>query len=52
MLELGEIEISDSVSKDDFADLQSSLNRYSIFIVNNESQLIQKNKRYNCRNDL
>jgi AraC-like DNA-binding protein len=45
MLELGEIEISDSVSKDDFADLQSSLNRYSIFIVNNEkSQLIQKIK--------
>ena len=33
------------MSKDDFADLQSSLNRYSIFIVNNEkSQLIQKIK--------
>ncbi|MDG2431963.1 AraC family transcriptional regulator [Flavobacterium sp.] len=45
MLELGELEISDSVSKDDFAELQSSLNRYSIFIVNNEkSQLIQKIK--------
>lgn len=45
MLELGEIEISDSVSTEAFAELQSSLNRYSIFIVNNEkSQLIQRIK--------
>ena len=45
LLELGEIEISDSVSEERFAELQDSLNRYSIFIVNNEkSQLIQKIK--------
>jgi AraC-like DNA-binding protein len=45
LLELGEIEISDGVPADVFAELQSSLNRYSIFIVNNEkSQLIQRIK--------
>lgn len=45
LLDLGEIEISDSVSKESFDELQDSLNRYSIFIVNNEkSQLIQKIK--------
>ncbi|WP_367770688.1 AraC family transcriptional regulator [Flavobacterium sp. WC2421] len=45
LLDLGEIEISDSVSDECFAELQDSLNRYSIFIVNNEkSQLIQRIK--------
>ncbi|MEZ7499381.1 AraC family transcriptional regulator [Flavobacterium sp. Arc3] len=45
LLELGEIEISNSVSKDSLAELQDTLNRYSIFIVSNEkSQLIQKIK--------
>lgn len=45
LLELGEIEINDGVPADVFAELQSSLNRYSIFIVNNEkSQLIQRIK--------
>lgn len=45
LLELGEIEISDSVSKESFAELQESLNRYAIFIVDNDkSQLIQRIK--------
>lgn len=45
LLELGEIEISDSVTEERFAELQESLNRYAIFIVSNEkSQLIQKIK--------
>lgn len=45
LLDLGEIEISDGVSDESFAELQASLNRYSIFIVDNEkSQLIQKIK--------
>jgi len=45
LLDLGEIEISDSVSEESFTQLQTSLNRYSIFIVDNEkSQLIQKIK--------
>jgi alpha-D-ribose 1-methylphosphonate 5-triphosphate synthase subunit PhnL len=45
LLELGEIEISNTVSDADFAELQASLNKYAIYIVNNEkSQLIQKNK--------
>jgi AraC-like DNA-binding protein len=45
LLDLGEIEISDSVSEESFTQLKTSLNRYSIFIVDNEkSQLIQKIK--------
>lgn len=45
LLDLGEIEISNSVSNESFAELQASLNKYSIFIVDNEkSQLIQKIK--------
>jgi AraC-like DNA-binding protein len=45
LLELGEIEISNTVSDSDFAELQESLKRYAIFIVNNEkAQLIQKIK--------
>lgn len=45
LLELGEIEISNSVSDADFAELQASLNRYAIYIVSNEkSQLIQRIK--------
>ena len=45
LLDLGEIEIGDGVSDESFAELQDSLSRYSIFIVNNEkSQLIQKIK--------
>ena len=45
LLELGEIEISNTVSDADFAELQASLNRYAIYIVNNEkSQLIQRIK--------
>ncbi|CAM2983982.1 helix-turn-helix domain-containing protein [Flavobacterium frigoris] len=45
LLELGEIEISNTVSDVDFAELQASLNRYAIYIVNNEkSQLIQRIK--------
>jgi hypothetical protein len=52
LLELGEIEINDGVPADVFAELQSSLNRYSIFIVNNEKVNDSKNKGYYCRNDL
>tara|TARA_R110000868_G_scaffold15044_2_gene69085 strand:- start:2266 stop:2820 length:555 start_codon:yes stop_codon:yes gene_type:complete len=45
LLELGEIEISGVVPPDVMAELQQSLNRYSIFIVDNEkSQLIQRIK--------
>jgi AraC-like DNA-binding protein len=45
MLELGEIEISDGLAADVFEELQTSLQKYSIFIVNNEkSQLIQRIK--------
>ncbi len=45
LLDLGEIEISDSVSEESFTELQISLNRYSIYVVDNEkSQLIQKIK--------
>jgi AraC-like DNA-binding protein len=45
LLELGEIEISNTVSDADFAELQASLSRYAIYIVNNEkSQLIQRIK--------
>lgn len=45
LLELGEIEINDGVAADVFAELQYSLNKYSIFIVNNEkNQLIQRIK--------
>jgi AraC-like DNA-binding protein len=45
LLELGEIEISNAVSDADFAELQASLNRYAIYIVNNEkNQLIQRIK--------
>jgi AraC-like DNA-binding protein len=45
MLELGEIEISDGLAADVFEELQTSLKKYSIFIVNNEkSQLIQRIK--------
>jgi hypothetical protein len=51
MLELGEIEISDSVPKMILQNSVKFLNRYSIFIVTMKSQLIQKNKD-NCRNDL
>ncbi|MBU0942280.1 MAG: AraC family transcriptional regulator [Bacteroidetes bacterium] len=45
LLDLGEIEISGVVPPDVMAELQQSLNRYSIFIVDNEkSQLIQRIK--------
>jgi AraC-like DNA-binding protein len=45
LLELGEIEISGVVPPDVMSELQQSLNRYSIFIVDNEkSQLIQRIK--------
>lgn len=45
LLELGEIEISNTVSDSDFAELQASLNKYAIYIVNNEkAQLIQRIK--------
>jgi AraC-like DNA-binding protein len=45
LLELGEIEISNSVSKETLAELQGVLNKYAIYIVSNEkSQLIQKIK--------
>ncbi|OCB74852.1 helix-turn-helix domain-containing protein [Flavobacterium crassostreae] len=45
LLELGEIEISNSVTKERLAQLQEALNKYAIFIVSNEkSQLIQKIK--------
>ncbi|MGO4821095.1 MULTISPECIES: helix-turn-helix domain-containing protein [unclassified Flavobacterium] len=45
LLELGEIEISNSVPKETLAELQEVLNKYSIFIVSNEkSQLIQRIK--------
>lgn len=45
LLELGEIEISNNVSKERLAELQEALNKYSIFVVSNEkSQLIQKIK--------
>lgn len=44
-LDLGEIEIADDVSDERFAELQESLGRYSIHIVNNQkAQLIQKIK--------
>lgn len=45
LLDLGEIEISDEVTEETFADLQRSLGRYSINIVNNQkAQLIQRIK--------
>ncbi|HOZ75077.1 MAG TPA: AraC family transcriptional regulator [Flavobacterium sp.] len=45
LLDLGEIEISDEVPAETFAELQQSLGRYSINIVNNQkAQLIQKIK--------
>jgi len=45
LLELGEIEISNSVPKETLVELQEVLNKYSIFIVSNEkSQLIQRIK--------
>ncbi|MBC5842475.1 MAG: AraC family transcriptional regulator [Flavobacteriaceae bacterium] len=45
LLDLGEIEISGVVPPEVMAELQQSLNRYSIFIVDNEkSQLIQRIK--------
>ena len=45
LLDLGEIEISDDVPAEVFKELQDSLARYSISIVNNQkAQLIQKIK--------
>jgi AraC-like DNA-binding protein len=45
LLDLGEIEINNSVSKETLAELQEVLNKYAIYIVSNEkSQLIQKIK--------
>lgn len=45
LLEFGEIEISDSVSDESFAELQNSLERYGIEIINNQkSQLVQRIK--------
>jgi len=45
ILGLGEIEISDNVSREDLAELHTALNKYSIFVVDNEkSQLIQRIK--------
>lgn len=45
LLEFGEIEISDSVSDENFTDLQNSLERYGIEIINNQkSQLVQRIK--------
>lgn len=44
-LDLGEIEISDEVTEENFAELQESLGRYAIHIVSNQkTQLIQKIK--------
>lgn len=45
LLEFGEIEISDSVSDESFTELQYSLERYGIEIINNQkSQLVQRIK--------
>ena len=45
LLEFGEIEISDSVSDESFTELQNSLERYGIEIINNQkSQLVQRIK--------
>lgn len=45
LLEFGEIEISDSVSDERFTELQNSLERYGIEIINNQkSQLVQRIK--------
>ena len=45
LLEFGEIEISDSVSEENFTELQNSLERYGIEIINNQkSQLVQRIK--------
>lgn len=45
LLEFGEIEINDSVSDESFTELQNSLERYGIEIINNQkSQLVQRIK--------
>lgn len=45
LMEFGEIEISDSVTDDTFAELQHELSRYGIEIINNQkSQLVQRIK--------
>lgn len=45
LLDLGEIEIDGEVSEEKFADVQEALNRYGIYILNNQkSQLIQRIK--------
>lgn len=45
LLELGQIEISDEITEDRFAELQFSLKKYAIHIINNpKGQLIQKIK--------
>ena len=45
LLDLGEIEIDEEITEEKFAEVQESLNRYGIFILNNQkSQLIQRIK--------
>lgn len=45
LLDLGEIEIDEEVTEEKFAEVQEALNRYGIFILNNQkSQLIQRIK--------
>lgn len=45
LLDLGEIEIDEQITEEKFAEVQESLNRYGISILNNQkSQLIQRIK--------
>lgn len=45
LLDLGQIEISDDIADDSFEELQTSLNRYAIHIIDNpKGQLIQRIK--------
>lgn len=45
LMEFGEIELSDSITDEQFGNLQANLNRYGIEIINNQkSQLVQRIK--------
>lgn len=45
LLDLGEVKISNTISEKCFEELQTSLNKYSIFILNDQKEkLIQKIK--------